>query len=194
MISCGPNSSHAWDIKTFSESLTALRPIKLGEEITLSYTGGTVPRETRRTRLMDAYYFMCKCEYCDRSDAEVAASDKARLEIQKRRPDLVSGKLARLCASSTLPVSHWIEYHRAAMVQHEQEGLWDSMHAAHINWMAVLYAQLGDEKMFVSMGRKAVERLEVLHDYEQAAQMRAWIAKPMEHQLWGTRRAGRTRG
>jgi len=49
--SCGPNANCTWDIDTFSLALTALRPIRAGEEITITYIKLAMSRAERRGKL-----------------------------------------------------------------------------------------------------------------------------------------------
>lgn len=72
--SCNPNSAvtHIFSVKTdfYSRLLTvtAIRPIKEGEEITFSYLdpllASTLDLNLRREELMSCYGFTCNCEKC----------------------------------------------------------------------------------------------------------------------------------
>jgi len=42
----------------------ALRPIKSGEEICISYVDCLETTEQRREKLMSQYYFHCECDVC----------------------------------------------------------------------------------------------------------------------------------
>lgn len=42
----------------------ALRDIKKGEELTISYIDENLPYETRQRQLKELYYFECKCPKC----------------------------------------------------------------------------------------------------------------------------------
>lgn len=111
-------------------SLIACRPLKAGEEITVSYTDLAETREIRRARLMSAYYFNCECEYCSRSEKEVAASDSVRLEIKAREKNK-GPQLGEWSRNLSLPDDHLIKYHKRGVDQHEKEGLYDYNHAVH---------------------------------------------------------------
>ncbi|THU86386.1 SET domain-containing protein [Dendrothele bispora CBS 962.96] len=62
--SCRPNACRAWDSPTFSLHLRASRPIKKGQEITLSYISDGVDPTVERQRQLASYGFTCTCEAC----------------------------------------------------------------------------------------------------------------------------------
>lgn len=76
--SCRPNAQQAWNSVSKKETVYAVRPIKIGEEITLSYHNGGSSSQ-RRTDLKELFRFECACDACSLSAEELAASD-ARLE------------------------------------------------------------------------------------------------------------------
>ncbi|ORY10231.1 hypothetical protein BCR34DRAFT_625347 [Clohesyomyces aquaticus] len=79
--SCIPNSHHSWNNNTEQETIHAIRPIKAGEEITISYDrGGT--SSVRRTFLKEAFDFDCHCHRCSLLTPELGASDARRSLIQ----------------------------------------------------------------------------------------------------------------
>ncbi|KAK7460841.1 hypothetical protein VKT23_008770 [Stygiomarasmius scandens] len=63
--SCRPNTQGDWDSPTFSFQLRASKPIKKGEEITLTYISDRVVEPTsERQRQLASYGFTCTCEAC----------------------------------------------------------------------------------------------------------------------------------
>ncbi|KAL1660760.1 hypothetical protein GGF50DRAFT_130014 [Schizophyllum commune] len=74
--SCRPNASNFFDTKWFAMVLRAVRPIKAGEEICISYYTVCAPYQERKTALA-SYGFECKCEAC----LDPVVSDARRLEI-----------------------------------------------------------------------------------------------------------------
>ncbi|THU86387.1 SET domain-containing protein [Dendrothele bispora CBS 962.96] len=62
--SCRPNTRRDWDSPTFSLHLRATKPIKKGQEITLSYISDGVDPTTGRQRQLASYGFTCTCEAC----------------------------------------------------------------------------------------------------------------------------------
>jgi hypothetical protein len=79
---CIPNSHNSWNSKTGLETIHAIREIKSGEEITISYAAGE-PARQRLAKLKDAFGFDCNCELCSRPAAEVQESDARRLKIKQ---------------------------------------------------------------------------------------------------------------
>lgn len=63
-VSCGPNSKWEWDPKRFSLVLTAVRPIKVGEEITIPYVATNLTSKERQDILSNFYRFKCLCSLC----------------------------------------------------------------------------------------------------------------------------------
>jgi tetratricopeptide (TPR) repeat protein len=60
--SCSPNA--ALDVE--ARLIRTIRPIRRGEEITISYTPQLyLPRELRRSVLSERYYFYCRCASCE---------------------------------------------------------------------------------------------------------------------------------
>jgi hypothetical protein len=60
--SCQPNATITFAGPTLS--LRALRPLKEGEEITLSYIDSTQPTPLRQSALRDRWFFTCACALC----------------------------------------------------------------------------------------------------------------------------------
>ncbi|KAH8727791.1 hypothetical protein GQ44DRAFT_737973 [Phaeosphaeriaceae sp. PMI808] len=72
--SCIPNSQHSWDSKAKHETIYAVRPIEVGDEITICYdSGGTYD---------ESFGFNCNCFGCSRPSAERQESDARYQMIQ----------------------------------------------------------------------------------------------------------------
>lgn len=72
--SCKPNSKHTWNAAIKEQTVYAIRPIKAGQELSLSYLqGGTFPE--RQLELQSSFGFTCVCELCSLSPPERRASD-----------------------------------------------------------------------------------------------------------------------
>lgn len=79
--SCIPNAHHSWDSKAKHETIYAIRPIRTGDEITISYDqGGT--SGVRHTHLKEAFGFECDCRGCSLPPSLLQDSDARRLRIQ----------------------------------------------------------------------------------------------------------------
>ncbi|THU87893.1 SET domain-containing protein [Dendrothele bispora CBS 962.96] len=77
--SCRPNADRAWDSPTFSLQFRACKPIKKGEEITITYIEGLTEPTSNRQNQLTSYAFTCTCEAC--SNPEI--SDPRSKEIKE---------------------------------------------------------------------------------------------------------------
>ena len=82
--SCRPNAQYFWNVDTNTRDVRALRKIKQGEEITLSYNS-TLSREERRTYLKDQFNFDCSCEACDLTEEEILSETKTIDEYEEEK-------------------------------------------------------------------------------------------------------------
>ncbi len=78
---CLPNAHNSWNSDTKWETIHAIRYIKAGEEITISYDHGG-PSDIRRAHLKDAFGFDCDCRLCSLPTSEIQVSDNRRTQIQ----------------------------------------------------------------------------------------------------------------
>jgi hypothetical protein len=79
--SCRPNAKHSWNAILKKQTVYALRPISVGEEITLSYLAGGSSEE-RQEILKTHFRFDCKCELCSLPPAKLRASDGRIIRAQ----------------------------------------------------------------------------------------------------------------
>ncbi|KAL8688124.1 MAG: hypothetical protein Q9218_005886 [Villophora microphyllina] len=79
--SCLPNAHNNWNGDANYETIHAIRDIKVGEEITISYDKGG-PTVARHTHLSSAFGFNCNCSLCSLPLSELNKSDARRLHIQ----------------------------------------------------------------------------------------------------------------
>lgn len=75
--SCLPNSHNNWNGEANHETIHAIRPIKAGEEITISYDHGG-PSAERQAFFKNAFGFDCKCSICKLPPSELRDSDARR--------------------------------------------------------------------------------------------------------------------
>jgi SET domain len=80
--SCLSNAHQSWNSDTNSETIHAIRPIRSGEEITISYDAGG-SYASRHTLLKAAFGFDCDCTLCSLSLPARQTSDARRLQIQR---------------------------------------------------------------------------------------------------------------
>jgi hypothetical protein len=79
--SCLPNAHNSWNSDAKCETIHAIRFIKAGEEITISYDKGG-PYDSRSAHLKNAFGFDCNCSLCILPLADLQASDARRRQIQ----------------------------------------------------------------------------------------------------------------
>lgn len=79
---CRPNAAYYVDQSTLMHITTAVRPIKAGEEITITYLDPLAPRADRQERAQSHWGFGCACPYCSATAEEVAESDKRLKELR----------------------------------------------------------------------------------------------------------------
>ena len=79
--SCNPNAHNSWNSNEEHETIHAIRPIKRGIEITISYDRGG-PSRIRQAFLKESFGFNCTCSCCSLSSSSLQASDDRRTQIQ----------------------------------------------------------------------------------------------------------------
>lgn len=79
---CRPNAAYYVDQSTLMHITTAVRPIKAGEEITITYLDPLAPRADRQERAQSHWGFGCTCPHCSATADEVAESDKRLKELK----------------------------------------------------------------------------------------------------------------
>jgi hypothetical protein len=79
--SCIPNAHNNWNKSKEHETIHAIRPIKSGEEITISYDHGG-PSSVRQRFLKESFGFTCTCSGCTLTPSSLQESDNRRTQIQ----------------------------------------------------------------------------------------------------------------
>ena len=83
---CKPNARYVWRPDLKRELVFATRPIRAGDEITVTYLAEYAPRAARKLRLLEEFLFECKCSACEDPARDLNAqeqSDARMLEIQE---------------------------------------------------------------------------------------------------------------
>ena len=68
--SCSPNARYTWRSDLKRELVFAIRPICVGEEVTVSYKDCNRPSAERRAILEQMFKFVCSCPACSEASAE----------------------------------------------------------------------------------------------------------------------------
>lgn len=79
---CRPNAAYYVDQSTLMHITTAVRPIKAGEEITITYLDPLAPHADRQERAQSHWGFECTCSHCSAAADEVVESDKRLKELK----------------------------------------------------------------------------------------------------------------
>jgi len=174
--SCGPNARWFWDASSFSVTLTALRQINPGDEITIAYLPPHLPFYERRSALLKQFSFDCVCEQCVRvrhwKSADVRAeSDHAREFIVRFWENEAGPSFEQWCQDPFYADDVLIRAHERALALIKREGLevlssiqqspqsdlWPPMHhrlpvrnvIRHMDAIATCYGALGDADNFL---------------------------------------------
>lgn len=79
---CRPNAAYYVDQSTLMHITTAVRPIKAGEEITITYLDPLAHRADRQERAQSHWGFGCTCPHCSATAEENVESDTRLKEIK----------------------------------------------------------------------------------------------------------------
>ncbi|KAF9077538.1 hypothetical protein BDP27DRAFT_1208202 [Rhodocollybia butyracea] len=201
LLSCGPNAVWRFDPLTFKLTLSAVRRISPGEEITISYINPFLPRHLRRAKLQSRWNFVCHCNHCDvpwTIPGAVVQSDKARQELCTFFDDLPDW--AEWCAGNDR--RDLIDIHLRAMWARDREGLQgfrggngaarnvnfkDLAYTKHIDALVMCYGALGDVEGFRAWVAKAREA-KVAGGPDSAAHVKVldmWLREPRKFHVWG---------
>ncbi|KAF7290377.1 SET domain-containing protein [Mycena chlorophos] len=213
--SCAPNARWHWDPATLSLSLIAVRPIGLGDEITISYLPGThllLPRQTRQSLLLSAYNFSCCCAACIRMDE--AESDAARFELGRVTWNVPKFEEWIADRKQVFSDALLVEAHTRRVLLIESEGLESicdnskpgscspslggavpktatalplTQYTRHLDALAMAYGALGDARNFREWTWRARES-RPLSDVGSAKVLQAWITDIASFPVWGWRR------
>ncbi|KAF9482876.1 SET domain-containing protein [Pholiota conissans] len=199
--SCGPNAKWDWDLSSFSLTLSAVREIRVGEEITIAYVPLHLPQKEREASLRDMYDFSCVCEFCAQSSDEINKSDSARKFLAKFWYPEVSciPSFEDWCKDDSLPSDMLLNAHKDAMNAILQEGLHvldtecTSGHVhpqrdlgRHIDKIAMCYGAMEDIVNFRAWTQKALDTREYTgHDTKLV--FKKWLSNPASFPCWGWR-------
>ncbi|KII86628.1 hypothetical protein PLICRDRAFT_43264 [Plicaturopsis crispa FD-325 SS-3] len=183
--SCAFNASYKWDVHTFTLKLYAVKPIRAGEEITITYIGTLASsRADRRKVLKERYFFECECSGCALpTPKDVKASDSRRTALQdweSKRPPL-DIRVRDLSKREQLLIDY-----KLAIAMYEKEGLQgDGQYPALMLNLAFIYARTADIDNFRLWMGNAKEQLRMQHEEEHLQRATAALQDPKSFALWG---------
>ncbi|KAG5342342.1 hypothetical protein C0989_002813 [Termitomyces sp. Mn162] len=83
--SCAPNVTRHFDTASFSLRLHAIRPIKAGEELLMSYVDMSLLKVKRQEKLRP-YGFDCACKFCTNPNCDALLSRILQYSIEETEP------------------------------------------------------------------------------------------------------------
>ncbi|KAK1829921.1 SET domain-containing protein 5 [Podospora conica] len=181
---CRPNVNYRID--NITHITTAVRDIRPGEELTVSYIDGHLPRHERQSRLRD-WGFECTCPHCSFSPAEVAVSDMRMERIRVIEDEL----LAMVSGKEEADPDLGDELVRL----YDEERFWTYIGPA-LGRAALVHALAGNEMETIEYARRAAEALtrEKGAQHPETLSMRLLKERTREHWAWQKGKQGRGRG
>lgn len=172
---CRPNVAFRIDQATLTHVTTAVRDIKPGEELSISYLDSLEPRAKRQERAKVAWGFECTCSQCSLPEKEVKKSDKRLEEIRG-----IEGKLGDLSSRgvSKKMLQRLVKLYEEERLQANLGGMY--------TLVAMNYNMLGDAKMAGKYAKLAVEAVEIENGVGQpdGEAMRDLGRDPKGHFTW----------
>jgi hypothetical protein len=151
--SCSPNALQRWDLSTFTCGIRALRPIRAGEQIFITYIDPSKPRQTRQDQLMRQYSFKCACPSC--SLPASARSDWNRYLLYQDRDPTDERDLRKWAVDLSLPDDHIIKPSLSAVEMMDEEGLYAGIWDYHYQRLCKAYCALSNESEAKRWAEKA---------------------------------------
>ncbi|KAG6095257.1 hypothetical protein E4U30_002609 [Claviceps sp. LM220 group G6] len=90
---CEYNAMHNWNEKIKRHTVHAIRDIKAGEEITLTYVFHLESRETRQKTLKESFSFACLCRLCSLPEGQSKEHDRKLEQIIRMNELMKDGVL-----------------------------------------------------------------------------------------------------
>ncbi|KAK3388099.1 hypothetical protein B0T20DRAFT_109278 [Sordaria brevicollis] len=174
---CRPNLNSR--IENITHSSIAVRTIAVGEELTISYIDGLLPRQARQERLQD-WGFECTCSLCSASAEEVEASDKRIQDIKD-----LEEEMDKAVGGGDLTT----EMGERLVKLYREEGLETYIGHAYTK-AALIYAMFGVEekaKEYATLAADAMA-MELGEEAGDVVAMRQLAERPEEHWAWEIRK------
>ncbi|KAF2447878.1 SET domain-containing protein [Karstenula rhodostoma CBS 690.94] len=174
---CAPNAQYYLDATLLTHFVHITRPVRKGEEITISYTSPLDPTHVRQQHLEQGFHFRCTCARCtdhERTDTILQHIQGLQSVLNDWSPSTVGSPGPQLA-------EQWLEFYR-------DEGLEGFMDVPY-GFAALAYNAVGDEETAVEYARRA-EELILLKDGKWAPNlkiMRELLRDPRGHWSFGRR-------
>ncbi|KAI1133680.1 hypothetical protein F5Y10DRAFT_3446 [Nemania abortiva] len=171
---CRPNLAFFID-QNLTHYTHAVRDIKPGEELTISYLDGLQVRSIRQERMQNSLGFSCGCSHCTLPKKESDASDDRLLAISQIEKELsdFNGK-----TPSSVTIEEYVSLYRKERLEYKM--------AEAYTLAALNYNLLGKAGMAKKYARLSVEAalLESGPDAADVAQMKILADSPKSHWSW----------
>ncbi|KAK1990854.1 SET domain-containing protein [Colletotrichum falcatum] len=153
---------------------TVVRPVKAGEELTITYLDPLGTRAVRQHRARRAWGFECGCSQCGLAKKQAAASDARLLEIEEL-DRLLSDVSARVTSAT---IERFLKLHAEERLEAKMAGAYTTA--------ALNFNLLGRHKMAAKYARLAVEAGTIENGPEagDVEVMKALAADPKKHFTW----------
>ncbi|KAK5651503.1 hypothetical protein OQA88_11957 [Cercophora sp. LCS_1] len=135
-------------IDNITHTSVAIRDIHPGEELTISYIDGHLPRKDRQKRLQD-WGFTCTCAHCSMSAEQVAESDRRMERIYEIEEDL-----ERMVSTGNIDPTRGDE-----LVKLYEEERFETYIGQALTRAALLHSLVGNETMAVRYANMAWEAM-----------------------------------
>jgi hypothetical protein len=149
---CKPNAHARFLPKTLLMEIKALRDIKVGEEIGISYGRVDLKFQERQRLYKEGWNFECTCDICTASQYAVAGSDQRRARFAQLR------KMLENLTPQTYDAQQIVAWEKEVMELSAKEGL-DLLLATDYERLAYVYTGLGMRRDARLWAEKAKESL-----------------------------------
>ncbi|KXH39128.1 hypothetical protein CSAL01_03159 [Colletotrichum salicis] len=169
---CRPNV--AFRIDGLRHRTTIVRPVKPGEELTISYLDQLGVRSVRQHRAKRAWGFECGCSQCSLPKKLISASDQRLMEMEE-----LERQLSDIGAKVTVAmVEKFLKLYKEERLESKLAGAYTTA--------ALNFNLLGRNKLAVKYARLAVEAgtIESGPEMGDVEAMRELAADPKKHFTW----------
>ncbi|KAK4176680.1 set domain-containing 5 [Triangularia setosa] len=178
--SCRPNAQNTWNANIGRLTIHALRDIKEGEEITITYLDQTTEYVSRQQFLKGSFSFGCRCELCVLPPARRRESDGRLSEINS-----IDEKLGQM-GSRMFGYNKILHLLRTMFRLFEEEGIWDaSIPRAYYDafQIACMYGDDTRAKIFAERAHAARVIIEG-DDSPGVARLKRFAEQPTQHESY----------
>lgn len=175
---CNPNTQNSWNSRISRETIHAVRDIKKGEEITISYIGHFAAYVERQSILKIKFNFACACELCSLPPDLRRASDERLATIHRLDQAILS-------AGSNVKLGLGMVRRMLSLL--DDEGTYNSqVYRAYYDAFQMM-AATDDKARAGELIRMALEHARTVegNDSETVKNFERLTANPTRHMAWG---------